>query len=306
MHANLRYSLLVILLLNSFTSWGQYQIDLVPRVSPARAIYQQIGYTEIEIRYSSPSVNRRTIWGDVVPYDRVWRAGANEATTVQLSQGILVEGQPLPKGKYSIFVIPRINKKWTVIFNKHANQWGAFAYDEEQDLVRVDVLPKEGPFMEHLTYEIAHYGYQYGHMTLRWGNLTLPIEVQTNYLKLFQAEVENRAAKAAKGLKWVIYLQGAEHLADINTRLDLAQDWINRSEALEGKIEEWNPNYYPRNYAKGHICWVKARILALEEEYEEALNYAEKLPELGEPPLFYQRERVAQHIDEQIDRWRKS
>jgi hypothetical protein len=143
------------------------------RPSPAAKATGKIGDANITISYSSPAVNGRTIWGELVPYGQVWRAGANEATTFETDKDIKVEGKTLPAGKYAFFAIPN-EKEWTIIFNKTANQWGAFKYDEKQDALRVQVKPeKSKEFNERLKYVVED-----EEIELLWENLEIPVEVK--------------------------------------------------------------------------------------------------------------------------------
>ena len=125
------------------------------------------------VKYSSPAVKGRKIFGGLEPYGQVWRAGANEATTVEFSKPVTVEGKPLPAGKYSFFVIPT-EKNWTVIFNKTPDQWGAYKYDEKQDALRATVTPrKTAALTERLAYAVTPKG-----LVLRWEKVELPIAVK--------------------------------------------------------------------------------------------------------------------------------
>jgi hypothetical protein len=143
------------------------------RPSPADSASGKIGSSVINIRYSSPSIKGRTVWGDLVPYGKVWRAGANEATTFETSSDVQVEGKTLPAGKYSLFTIPG-EKDWTVIFNKTANQWGAFRYNQEADQLRVTVTPRKSASLnERLAYALTNDGF-----VLRWENLEVPVAVK--------------------------------------------------------------------------------------------------------------------------------
>jgi hypothetical protein len=145
-----------------------------PKPSPAATATGKIGATEVRVSYSSPGVKGRKIFGGLEPYGKVWRAGANEATTVEFSKDVKVEGQALPAGKYGFFVIPAEKDKWTVIFNKVPNQWGAFKYDEKQDALRVMVTPrKTAAVTERLAYEVTPTG-----LVLRWENVELPVAVK--------------------------------------------------------------------------------------------------------------------------------
>lgn len=142
--------------------------------SPAATATGKIGSTDVTVNYSSPGVKGRTIFGGLEKYGKVWRAGANEATTVEFSKAVMVEGKALPAGKYAFFVIPAESGPWTVIFNKTANQWGAFKYDEKQDALRVMVTPrKSATLTERLVYEVKSPG-----LVLRWENVELPVSIK--------------------------------------------------------------------------------------------------------------------------------
>src|SRR5208283_1260135 len=114
-------------------------LDL-PRQSQHAVVEQRIGITDITINYHRPLANGRQIWGKVVPYGQVWRAGANENTTVTFTDPVTIEGQPLDKGTYGLHMIPGENQ-WTVIFSKTATAWGSFSYKQEEDALLVDVKP---------------------------------------------------------------------------------------------------------------------------------------------------------------------
>lgn len=144
-----------------------------PMASPRDSVSGKVNGANITINYGSPSVKSRKIWGDLVPYGKVWRTGANEATIFTTDKAIMVEGKSLPAGKYSFFAIPTENE-WTIIFNKTANQWGAYDYKDKQDALRVKVKPaKVSPLMEHLKYVINPLGF-----TLNWENLEVPISIK--------------------------------------------------------------------------------------------------------------------------------
>ncbi len=114
--------------------------DKKERVSPPAKVSATVAGSDITINYSQPSVKGRKIWGGLVPYNEVWRTGANEATTFETSKAIKIDGATLPAGKYSLFTIPG-ETEWTVIFNKTWDQWGAYKYDAKEDQLRVKVKP---------------------------------------------------------------------------------------------------------------------------------------------------------------------
>ncbi|GAB3726204.1 DUF2911 domain-containing protein [Spirosoma lituiforme] len=160
--------------LMSLTTWAQG--DKANRPSPPAMATGKVNGATISINYSSPSVKGRPVWeasSTLAPYGKVWRSGANEATTFETDKDIMVEGKPLPAGKYGFFTIPG-EKEWTVIFNKVANQWGAFKYDQGQDVLRVTAKPvKSAQMNERLVYDVTGKG-----VLLRWEHVELPIAIK--------------------------------------------------------------------------------------------------------------------------------
>ncbi len=142
------------------------------RPSPIEIKEGEISSKAIKIQYGSPAVKGRTLWGDLVPYNIVWRTGANEASYIDLASDILVEGKTLPAGKYSLFTIPKESGPWTVIFNSEWDlEHGHFQYDEKNDVLRVEVTPSwEANAQERLTMDIESPG-----LVIRWEKLKLPI-----------------------------------------------------------------------------------------------------------------------------------
>lgn len=147
------------------------------RVSPKALITQTVGYTDVTISYSRPGVKGRKIWGDLVPYDKVWRAGANEATKFTFSTDVMIEGKKLPAGSYGFFTIPG-KDKWTVIFNNVADQWGAFEYNESKDALRFTVKPEQHDFTEWLQYDITRTSDSTATVSLEWENLKVPFKIE--------------------------------------------------------------------------------------------------------------------------------
>lgn len=141
--------------------------------SPAEVAQGKFRGAAITINYGSPSVKGREIWGGLVPFGKIWRAGANEATTIETDKDLTVEGKTLPAGKYSIFIIPEKDNA-TVIFNKVAKQWGAYDYNEKEDVLRVKVKPvATAEKTEKLVYK-----FNKDNITLSWDNWNIPISVK--------------------------------------------------------------------------------------------------------------------------------
>ncbi|MFV5696447.1 DUF2911 domain-containing protein [Flavobacterium sp. LB3P122] len=143
------------------------------KASPPAVATGKINGATISINYSSPSVKGRQIWGGLVPFNEVWRAGANEATTFETDKELTIEGSKLPAGKYSFFVLPN-EKECVIIFNKAAKQWGAYKYNDKEDQLRVTVKQKATV----ATTEKLVYSINKDNIILSWGNWNIPFSVK--------------------------------------------------------------------------------------------------------------------------------
>jgi hypothetical protein len=150
------------------------------RLSPKAGVFQTVGLTDINISYSRPGVKGRKIWGELVPYNKVWRTGADEATKITFSTDVMIEGKKLSAGSYGFFAIPGQNE-WTLIFNKIADQWGAFTYNEAEDALRVKVKPVTNSNHEWLLYSFTEMDAKHpttAQINLLWENLKVPFKVE--------------------------------------------------------------------------------------------------------------------------------
>ena len=137
----------------------------------------QIGDAKIRFTYGAPHVNGRTVFGGLEKWDRTWRAGANEATTVTFSSDVKVNGKDLAAGTYSFFLIPKKEGAWTAIFNSVANQWGAFDHDESKDVLRVDAMASESDHQEVLLYTVESTSDNEGMLNLQWAMTKVSVKV---------------------------------------------------------------------------------------------------------------------------------
>ena len=173
------YLLLLVISLVMISSQSYSQNVKKVRVSPKAAVIQTVGFTEIRIDYNRPGVKERVIWGGLVPYNKVWRAGANEATKFIFSTDVKINGKTLKAGSYGFFVIPT-KEKWTIIFNKVADQWGAFEYNEAEDALRFEVTPEEGSMQEWLAYTITKSSNNSADVKLEWEKLKIPFMIEVS------------------------------------------------------------------------------------------------------------------------------
>lgn len=238
------------------------QVEL-PRVSPNASVSQTVGYTSITINYCRPAVHARKIWGELVPYNKVWRMGANEATTIQFTTDVYVEGNKVPAGKYSLFTIPT-EKDWTIIINKVDKQWGAYNYKQEEDLVRFKVKPVESAFAENLCYSFDNLTSSSASIFVRWENLKIAFKVEVDLTSQVYAKIKE--AIAAKPDNWQNYSQAANYAADNNLYSDEPLQWVEKAISLGG-------GYYP--------YFVKAKLMFKKNNANEALKALERCREIG-------------------------
>src|SRR5215213_5469647 len=180
---------------------AQNQVPRLPRPSQKATVTQTVGVTDITITYSRPGVKGRTIWGDppagatagtatlddsstrakdapIVPFGHVWRTGANEATTFTVTDDVMVNGQKLAAGTYSLHTIPG-KDEWTVIFNSDAGQWGSFSYDEKKDVLRIKAKPMPAADnQEWLNFGIPEVTPNTAKIVLRWEKVVVPFTVE--------------------------------------------------------------------------------------------------------------------------------
>lgn len=163
---------LLLAALFAVSTLAGYSQDKKPKSPPAtaKATFEGI---DIEVNYSQPSVKGREIWGDLVPYGKVWRTGANNATTISFSKDVKIDGQTLPAGTYALFTIPN-ESDFTFIFNKEAEQWGAYKYDESKDALRVQTESREvKEHQEVFTIEVD----DKGQVILKWDHLMVSFRI---------------------------------------------------------------------------------------------------------------------------------
>lgn len=170
--------LLLGLLLTAWPTQAQDRSTEEPRVSPNAEVHQTIDTTNVRVTYGRPNVRGRTIFGDLVPYDEVWRTGANEATTITFSGNVQVNDEDVPAGTYALFTIPAEDDGWTVILNNTPNQWGAYDYEADDDHLRTTVEAYQADaFREQMTFTFEAVDDTSATMLLHWADTAVPIPV---------------------------------------------------------------------------------------------------------------------------------
>lgn len=163
----------------------------MPEASPAATVGQSIGVTDISIAYHRPAVNKRRIWGGLVPYGTIWRTGANENTTISVSTPVKIEGQALPAGTYALYAIPGPTQ-WTMVFSKFTGDWGQYNYDPAEDALRVNVTPQSvAEPQERLAFTFDDVANNSAVASLRWEKLRVPMKIEVDLPATVRASIAN-------------------------------------------------------------------------------------------------------------------
>lgn len=214
---------------------AQSAIMNLPRASQHAVLTQRIGITDVTINYHRPLVNGRKVWGGLVPYNQVWRAGANENTTITFSDPVTIEGQSLAAGTYGLHMIPA-EGDWTIAFSKMNTAWGSFTYNQDEDALRVTVKPQPTDFHNALTYDFDDPTPDSAVVTLRWEKLAVPFKVQVNVHEV----VEGNLRKQLRGMPqytWQGWDDSANYLLAEKVDLDEALKYSDESIKVEERYD---------------------------------------------------------------------
>jgi hypothetical protein len=277
----MKFPIRLLTLLALCASTPAFAQDLeLPRPSPNAKITQTVGLTDISVEYSAPGVKGRKIWGELVPYDKLWRAGANAATKVTFSRDVTIDGKPVPAGSYAFFAIPG-KTTWTLILSKDLKQAGTGAeYKQENDQLRVTVKPQPIRMRERLAYQVLDFDDNKATLALDWEKIRVALPIQVGTAAQVQANITayqdnswrplNNAARYQLDSK--NYDAG---LALVEKSLQIKEDWLN--------------------------VWTKAQLLAGKKQYKEAYPLAQRAAELGEKaPVFF----FADDVKKALNDWK--
>ncbi len=211
-----------------------FVLDL-PLQSQAARVSQTIGITDITIKYHRPLVNDRKVWGGLVPYGQVWRAGANFNTTITFSDPVEIEGKPLDRGTYGLHMIPNADE-WTVIFSKNSTSWGAFTYDEKEDALRVTVKPKAADMHNALTYDFDQLKPDSAVVQLEWEKVAVPFKVSVDVHEIVEASLKKQLRDLSQ-YTWLSWDDAANYLLAEKIDLDQALTYVNKSIENEDRAD---------------------------------------------------------------------
>src|SRR6267154_6799051 len=234
--ATLRSSLFCLLIAAmSGVSPAQSLVLDLPFASQRAEVSQTVGLTDITIKYHRPLVKDRKIWNGLVPYGQVWRAGANENTTINFTDPVLIEGKPLDKGTYGLHMIPNA-EDWTIIFSKNSTSWGAFTYDQAEDALRVTVKPKTVDMHDALTYDFDQLQPDSAVVELEWEKVAVPFKVSVDVHDVVQASLKKQLRNLSQ-FTWMSWDDAANYLLTEKIALDDALTYANKSIENEDRYD---------------------------------------------------------------------
>jgi len=211
-----------------------FVLDL-PRQSQRAQISQRVGITDITISYHRPLVNNRKVWDGLVPYGQVWRAGANENTTITFSDPVTIEGQSLDRGTYGLHMIPTADQ-WTIIFSKNSTSWGSFTYDKAEDALRVNVKPQAAEMHEALTYDFDQVKPDSTVVVLQWEKVAVPFKVGVNVHDVVQASLKKQLRNLSQ-YTWISWDDAANYLLAEKIGFDDALMYSDKSIQTEDRFD---------------------------------------------------------------------
>jgi len=275
----------IIALFSLVCATGLVAAQELPKLSQPSKSEHVVGVTKISLQYSRPSVRGRVIFGDVVPYDEVWRLGANEPTKLTSTHDLNIAGQVLPAGSYAVFALPAANGNWKIVFNSDFEQWGAGNYDKAKDVVTAEVRVGEGPFTETLLIDINKVTTNGASLVIGWEKvwIEVPFTVETD--KYAQANIDAAIAEGKDLDK--VYMAASNYYFTSKEDLDKAISYIDQSIAVKKTFSN---------------LFVKARILHKKGDTKGAIKLAEEAKALAEAE---KNDRWVGYIQENLDEWNK-
>ncbi len=204
---------------------------VLPQASPEASVTQNVGLAEFKVTYHRPAVNKRKVWGALVPYEDVWRAGANENTTLTASTPFAFGGKAVPAGTYGLHMLPA-EGDWTAILSSESKAWGSFSYDQKEDVVRVAVKPEPAEFVERLAYTFDEPTNDATVLALRWEKLRVAVPIAIDAKKVTLASIREQL-RGLPRFSWQGWNQAAAWCARNDVVTDEAMAWADRSLSMQ-------------------------------------------------------------------------
>lgn len=217
-------------------SLGQSLVLDLPRQSEHAVVTQRIGITDITVNYHRPLVGGRKVWGGLVPYGEVWRAGANENTTITFTDPVTIEGKALDRGIYGLHMIPGADE-WTLIFSKNSTSWGSFTYKQDEDALRVTVKPQPTEMHEALTYDFDDVKPDSAVVEMEWEKVAVPFHVGVDVHSIVEASLRKQLRNLA-GYNWQSWDDAASYLVAEKYDLNDALAYTNKAIENEDRFDD--------------------------------------------------------------------
>ena len=237
----------------------------LPDKSQQSIILQKVGYTDITINYHSPGAKNREIWGGLVPFGNVWRAGANENTVLTITDDVEIEGQKLAAGSYGLHLLPE-KDQWTFIFSKNHTSWGSYFYQEQEDALRVTVpVQHSSEHREWLSFDFITRERDKASIVLSWADRKAELHLTLDIDKIALTNIRNQLRSDAYW-EWYSWCQAADYCAEYKINTKEALEWVNKSIELRENFSNWD---------------VKAKLLKQLGDEEAAQKAIERAIEVG-------------------------
>jgi len=237
----------------------------LPQPSPSASVSQRIGLTDFNVEYSRPAVRGRSVFGDLVPFNQVWRTGANAAVQFNASTDFTFGGKAVQAGNYALFTIPN-EDTWTIILSNQTELWGSGGYTEESDVARTEATPASSDFTESFSISFEDLSTSGGNLVLEWADVAVSVAIGVDADAASSKNIETAVGQAKRAYRNAadFYSKQGEHekaIATIETALML------------------DPDYWYTN-------WVKAKILYAAGETKAALKQGKKAMDMGAPDSY--------------------
>src|SRR5438874_417319 len=278
------FILSLLMMTLSGASLAQSLVLDLPDQSQRAEVSQKIGITNITIKYHRPLVNDRKIWGGLVPYGQVWRAGANFNTMISFTDPVTIEGQPLAAGTYGLHMIPNADE-WTIIFSKNSTSWGSFTYDQAEDALRVNVKPATADMHNALTYDFDQLTPNSAVVELEWEKVAVPFKVAVDVHSTVQASLKKQLRNLSQ-YTWMSWDDAANYLLAEKVALDDALTYTNKSIQIEDR--------YDNEMTKSNVL----KALNRNDESETAKKKALELANPLQTHLYARQLQAEKHQDE--------
>ena len=227
---------IIFLVAFSISSLTFHSQILTPQASPKCVFNQMVGLTDVEVEYSRPGVKGRNIFGDLVPFGKVWRTGANSNTTISFSEDVLIDGKTLKKGKYALYTMPKV-ESWDIIFYSKTDNWGnPEVWDESDVALRATVVPQMlNKNVENLTIDINNLDNNFGYLNISWDKTIASLKFEVPTQKMAMASIDKIMAGPSSG----DYFSAAQFYLQSNGDLTKALTYVNKALELNKATPYW-------------------------------------------------------------------